>query len=68
MSHNGGYDKGGCHPEIRPLGHFRRSSRSNDFFHHCSCLIDLRFPANLTLKVRCISSFTIYNKNILSQF
>ena len=32
MSHNGGYDKGGCHPGIRPLGHFRRSSRSNDFF------------------------------------
>ena len=32
MSHNGGYDKGGCHPEIRPLGHFGRSSRSNDFF------------------------------------
>ena len=53
MSHNGGYDKGGCHPEIRPLGHFRRSSRSNDFFHKCSCMIDLRFPANLTLKVRC---------------
>ena len=22
-------------------------------FHQCSCLIDLRFPANLTLKVRC---------------
>ena len=21
--------------------------------HQCSCLIDLRFPANLTLKVRC---------------
>ena len=32
MSHNGGYDKGGCHPENRALGHFRRSSRSNDFF------------------------------------
>ena len=23
MSHNGELDQGGCHPEIRPLGHFR---------------------------------------------
>ena len=32
MSHDGELDKGGCHPEIRPSGHFRRSSRSNEFF------------------------------------